>query len=123
MFFSRVLQNLQKIKYTNNNLYNKHNYDHYKLTQHKIRSVIGSKNQSILTHYRYSLPKGIIKSRNIEHIENKEHIENIDNINNIDKKNKTRQSIIMIMIGTTTILVVSVGSYSYIVIKHLLVCL
>ena len=120
MFFSRVLQNLQKIKYTNNNLYNKHNYDHYKLTQHKIRSVIGSKNQSILTHYRYSLPKGIIKSRNIEHIENKEHIENI---NNIDKKNKTRQSIIMFMIGTTTILVVSVGSYSYIVIKHLLVCL
>ena len=117
MFFSRVLQNLQKIKYTNNHLYKKHNYDHYKLTQHKIRSTIGSKKQSVLTQYRYILPKGIIKNKNIEHIGHKEHIEQKD------KKDNTIHSIIKIMIGTTTILVLSVASYSYIVIKHLLVCL
>ena len=42
MLFSRLLQNIQKIKYTNNNLYHKNEYIYYKLMQNKIQSTIKS---------------------------------------------------------------------------------
>jgi len=40
MFFSIVLQNIKKIKYTNNNIYMKKNYIYYKLIQNKIKTNI-----------------------------------------------------------------------------------
>ena len=40
MFFSIVLQNIKKIKYTNNNIYMKKNYIYYKLIENKIKTNI-----------------------------------------------------------------------------------
>ena len=118
MYFSRVLQNLHKIKYTNNNVYKKHNYLYYKLIQTKNINSMNTKNQSVMIPY--SFPKPILNYKNVKD-KNKE-CNLIDFKNN---KNKNNNILYTITIGTTTTLLLSYGLYTYVVVKHidLLFCL
>ena len=121
MYFSRVLQNIHKIKYTNNNLYKNHNYFYYKLIQnkHKNKSNMNTNIQSNIIPY--SFPKPILNYKNIK--DKNSTLIVLDHNKNQNKKYNT--ILYSITIGTTTILVLSYGIYSYIVIKHidLLFCL
>ena len=134
MFFSKVVHNLQKIKYTNNNCYKKNGYVYYKLMQNKNKHHINnncSKIQSVIIPYR--LPRLIIKSENIEHKDSKDSNKSniitykqsdIKDIKDI-KDNKYNTIVSSIIVGTTSLILVSSGIYSYILIKYidLLICL
>lgn len=122
MHFSRVLHNLHKIKYTNNNVYKKHNYLYYKLIQNKHKNSMNTKIQSITIPYRF--PKPILNYKNVKDKDKNKNKECnlIDSENN---KNKNNTILYSITIGTTTTLLLSYGIYTYVIVKHidLLFCL
>jgi hypothetical protein len=119
MYFSRVLQNLHKIKYTNNNVYKKHNYLYYKLIQNKHKNSMNTKIQSITIPY--SFPKPIL---NYKHVKDKNKECNLIDSENNKNKNNTNTILYSITIGTTTILL-SYGLSVYIITQYidLLFCL
>ena len=126
MFFSRVLQNIQKIKYTNNNICKKHEYIYYKLIKNvryknnnnkNIRHKNKNKNnalylQSNIIPVSYRLSK-LIEYKNSNLINYTPS--NIKNVKNV----KYNTIVYSIIAGTSTLLLVSCGIYSYIVIKHI----
>ena len=119
MFFSRVLQNLQKIKYTNNNCYRKNEYFYYKLKQNKnIRySNNESKLQSVIIPNR--LPKLILNTENKD-----SNIKDVKDVKDVkddkyDKYDKYNTIVSSIIVGTTIFIILSSGLYSYIVVKQI----
>jgi hypothetical protein len=124
MYFSRVLQNLHKLKYTNNNLYKNHKYFYYKLIQNKNKNKnnMNTKIQSVMIPYSFQKP--ILNYKNVK--DKDSNLVDSEYNNNKNQNNNNNNIIILysITIGTTTILL-SYGIYSYIVIKQidLLFCL
>ena len=125
MLFSRLLQNIQKIKYTNNNLYHKNEYIYYKLMQNKIQSTIKStillpKTVSLsLLNYRNTQQKLELQLKYNKYdnnfIENKKSKSKSKSKSKINIKNK----IVLTMIGTTIILVSCTSFCYYIIISNI----
>ena len=116
MFYSRVLQNIRKIKYTNNKLYKNHDYIYHNLIQNKSNCKTNIKSDMIPYNVSKLLLKYKKKDSNLIDLKNKNDKNKNYNINTI---------FYTITIGTTTILLLSYGMYSYVVVKHidLLFCL
>ena len=119
MFFSKVLQNIQKIKYINNNFYRKNEYFYHKLKQNQniLHSNNDSKLKSIIIPYR--LPKLLLNSENKDsNIKDVKEVTDVKDVKDV-KYNKYNTIVSSIIIGTTLVIIVSSGLYSYIVVKHI----